>query len=233
MRGINLLRRLASAFRGTEYQPSYSQCGEDRILRFLFDLVGKAHPTYLDVGAHHPSHMSNSYYFYENGSHGICVEPDPSLFDRIRDKRPRDICLNVGVATDRADDLDFFVFDNPTYNTFSATIKDEQIQAGRSLIHTLKVNVISINEIIEKHLPAGPDFVSLDTEGFDLAIMQTFNFQKYRPTAFCIETLTNIGENKMPEIAAFMKTQQYEIFADSYVNTIFVDRIVWSARKLA
>lgn len=61
-------------------KPSFSQCGEDLILRHLFDQLGIARPTYLDVGAHHPQMLSNTALFSATGSTGINVEPDPELF---------------------------------------------------------------------------------------------------------------------------------------------------------
>ena len=42
---------------------SYSQEGEDMILKRLFE--GQKFGFYVDVGAHHPKRFSNTYYFYK------------------------------------------------------------------------------------------------------------------------------------------------------------------------
>ena len=42
---------------------SYSQEGEDMILRRLFEK--QIQGFYVDVGAHHPKRFSNTYYFYK------------------------------------------------------------------------------------------------------------------------------------------------------------------------
>ena len=55
-------------------------------------------PSYLDIGAHHPTHFSNTYFFYATGSSGVTVEPDPTLHAQLRNKRPNDVHLNVGVG---------------------------------------------------------------------------------------------------------------------------------------
>ena len=43
---------------------SYSQEGEDMILRRIFE--NRNNGFYVDVGAHHPRRFSNTYYFYKN-----------------------------------------------------------------------------------------------------------------------------------------------------------------------
>jgi hypothetical protein len=44
---------------------SYSQSGEDLIVRVYFDILGITNPTYIDIGAHHPYFISNTALFYE------------------------------------------------------------------------------------------------------------------------------------------------------------------------
>ena len=64
---------------------SYSQEGEDMILRRLFETRRRGF--YVDVGAHHPRRFSNTYYFYRQGWSGINIDAAPGsmkLFDRLR-----------------------------------------------------------------------------------------------------------------------------------------------------
>jgi len=62
-----MTRRRASVYirrkLGVYGNKSYAQSGEDIILRHLFDIIGVAVPRYLDIGANHPVHLSNSYLF--------------------------------------------------------------------------------------------------------------------------------------------------------------------------
>ena len=64
---------------------SYSQSGEDLIVDFIFQALKIDNPTYLDIGAHHPSFINNTFFFYEKGCVGVCVEPDPTLFEKIKE----------------------------------------------------------------------------------------------------------------------------------------------------
>ena len=41
-------------------QVSYAQCGEDIMIRYVFDALGTIEIRYLDSGAHHPTYLSNT-----------------------------------------------------------------------------------------------------------------------------------------------------------------------------
>jgi len=103
---LALYRRLRSAFPRhfrVEYAyETFSQCGEDRILAFLFSQLAIATPRYLDVGTWHPCVDNNTYLFYRAGAKGVCVEPNPDLALLIRETRPRDELLNVGVSAEKS-----------------------------------------------------------------------------------------------------------------------------------
>src|SRR5690242_18514402 len=80
---------------------SYAQCGEDLIMDLIFTGLRLPQPTYLDIGANDPVNFSNTYYFYQKGCRGVCVEPDPNLAEAFRRRRPKDTCLNAGVGVGR------------------------------------------------------------------------------------------------------------------------------------
>lgn len=207
---------------------SYAQFGEDIILRNLFDIIGVASPSYLDIGAHQPKYLSNSYLFYRQGSSGICIEPDPGLVAAFKRTRPRDTVLGVGVA-DKPGELDFFVMSASSLNTFSETEALRAETLGHRIEKRLRIPVITINDALEK---AGrvPDFVSIDVEGFDEALVSSIDFNRFRPTAFCVETLTYAkkGEGKKKErIFEIYSENGFFPFADTHVNTIFVDENRW------
>jgi hypothetical protein len=67
-----------------------------RLGGLIVDFVARAmhvdEVTYLDIGAHHPTRLSNTYLFYKRGFQGVVVEPDPELMGAIRRVRPRDVC---------------------------------------------------------------------------------------------------------------------------------------------
>lgn len=215
---------------------SYSQCGEDIIVNFAFQQLKITKPTYLDLGAHHPKYMSNTYLLYKNGNSGVCVEPDPSLFEIIKNNRKRDICLNIGVGIDSAHkNLNFYVMSSKSLNTFCKEEADRFVKEENQIIESiLQVPIISINKIISENFKNKPNFISLDIEGMDFDVLKSLDFTTYRPEIFCVETLTytqNGGEKKLKNIIDYMIEKNYFVYSDTYINTIFIDNNAWNNRN--
>ncbi len=212
---------------------SYSQCGEDLILQYLFMWLKIEPVSYLDIGAHHPTHLSNTYLFYQKGGRGVCIEPDPGLFGEFLKKRPRDTLLNCSVGI-QSGEADFFVMSNNSLNTFSRAEAERYQSHGRQrIMKTIRVRLETVNEVIRRNFDRAPNLVSLDVEGLDYMILQNFDFGKYRPAAFCVETLTyteDKSERKLTEIIELMHANGYLTYADTYINTLFVDAAAWNNR---
>ena len=62
----------------------------------------------------------------------------------------------------------------------------------------VKVETISINEVMETNFNGNsPSYVSIDTEGSEYEILNSLDFEKYRPVVFTIEhNFTNL-QNKI------------------------------------
>lgn len=202
-------------------------------MQHLFKVLGIDKVSYFDVGAHHPTYLSNTYLFSKSGGRGVCVEPDPSLCKEFGKKRPQDACLNCGVGTS-AGQVDFFVMSTSTLNTFSKEEVERYLSYGKHrILKTIKIELRLINDILEKHFERCPHLVSLDVEGMDYEILDSFNFGKYKPEVFCLETLSyneDKSERKLTEIIDLMHKNGYLTYADTYINTIFVDKTAWDNR---
>ena len=216
-----------------DFKKSYAQCGEDLIVDHLIKIIGVKEPYYLDLGAHHPTYLSNSYYFYEKGFTGVCVDADPSLISAFEKIRQRDLILNLGVGIEKSV-LDFYLMSSKTLNTFSKAEAERYVSYGNQQIEkVIKVEVETINFIIKKHCKRVPNLISLDVEGLDFMILQSFDFDQFRPEIFCIETLSyteDKTERKLTEIIELMNQKGYMVYADTYINTIFVDKNIWANR---
>lgn len=204
---------------------SYSQCGEDLIIDFFFSAIRqKPRPSYLDIGAYHPTVFSNTFYFYRKGSRGVCVEPDPTLIKPFQRQRSRDVLLNVGVGTGETEKADFYVMTSKTLSTFSAEeARRCHENTEYKIERVIELPLLSINEIIIRNFNDRPDFISLDIEGYDLAMMRTFDFTRFRPELFCIETIEFTTGKKNDDLIKLMQQSGYSIYADTRINTIFVD----------
>lgn len=212
---------------------SYAQFGEDLIMHHLFYQLDIRHPSYLDIGANEPKAISNTYLFYERGSRGVLVEPNPVLYKKLKQQRPLDTCLNIGIGLKVEGEADFYVFPKnanglSTFSESDAKYWGETGMKGRGKIpyeKVIKMPLVPVNTILEKYFAGkAPDFISLDVEGLDLEILQSMDFEKYRPILFCIETLMydeNQRTFKNEALINFMLSKDYFVYADTRVNTIF------------
>jgi FkbM family methyltransferase len=206
---------------------SFSQCGEDRIVRWMFEVLRVRQPRYLDIGAYDPRRLNNTYLFYTLGGSGVLVEPNPGFTAKIRRERPRDVCLEAGVAGRPAKGVPFYVMRSDTLCTFSKPEAERMVaECGEEIREVRTLDVVTPAQIQAEHFAGGLNFVSLDVEGLELEILRAFDFDACRPEVFCIETISyaidGSGE-KSHDVIEFMRTRGYAVHADTYVNSIFVD----------
>jgi FkbM family methyltransferase len=215
----------------TDYKISYAQNGEDIIIGNILQWLNIDKPVYLDIGTYHPSIISNTYKLYKQGHAGICVEPNPSLFAEIKRVRKRDTCLNVGVS-DTMGKAAFYIMANKTLNTLSREQAYFFRDSGQSAIEQeIEISIVTISHIIQTYLSdKAPHFVSLDIEGLDFQVLQSIDFEKYRPQVFCLET-KDAQHNKNQDILQFMEARGYFICADTFINSIFVEKQAWEQRE--
>jgi FkbM family methyltransferase len=205
---------------------SFSQAGEDLIVRFFFQVRGIGKITYLDIGAYDPIELSNTYYFYRRGYRGVLVEPNVSLCEKLRAVRPEDTTLVAGIADTTAKEADYYIMTQSGLNTFSKDEADHQTEVTKGQIsvkEVIKMPLLNINDVMIKHFRDAPTFLSVDTEGLDLAILKSINYDRFRPNVICAETLVSSTTKMRPEIPEFMASRGYVARGGSFVNTIFVD----------
>jgi FkbM family methyltransferase len=201
----------------SHFTPAFSQAGEDMILANIFRKIENG--TYVDIGAFHPLRGSNTHYFYRfKGWTGINIEPNPEGFRAFQAIRTKDTNLNMGVSS-KTGKLHYYMVDSlPEMNTFS--LEFLQSNGLESYIsRTLEVQTYPLSTILDQHLPAGKsiDILSVDVEGFDLEVLQSNNWQKYRPTAIIAETgLKDLEHN---QTRLFLESLGYTMVGLTPVNT--------------
>jgi FkbM family methyltransferase len=208
---------------------SYSQAGEDRILAFLFDTMGIKNISYLDIGANHPEICNNTYLFYRRRSKGILIEPDPAFNKVLQKARPNDKIIQAAISDKETGEADFYIFNEPSLNTLSKEEADLRQQSGKYHIkETQKIQLLTIEKIIADHMnDTSPHLISLDVEGVDYDVLNAFDFVKYPVPVWVIETCEYSENHIKPKISSIielMKTKSYFIYADTYINTIFVNK---------
>ena len=225
----NFIKKIVFKFIKPEQYISntYSQAGEDAVMQFLFNETGISKPTYLDIGTNKPVDGNNTYLLYQYGSRGVCVEADETYIPLIKKSRPEDKVLNCGVVVDSTKELDFYIFDEKSINTFDKEEAEKRQQLGTyKIVKVSKVKLLDINTIIRDNFSTYPHLLSLDIEGLDLKVLQSLDLKKYPIPVICTETCTYSENHIRPKdlsIQEFMLTVGYFVYADTYINTIFVN----------
>jgi len=166
---------------------SHSICGEDMMLRYIFH--GQKTGSFIDLGAYHPTELSNTYYFYSIGWTGLNIDVRPSVVPLFHAIRPRDVTV-VGAISDRSGEpVEVFEFDPEALTTLSPA---EAERVGQMpdvrLVRRTKIQTKTLTEILDKHWThKSIDLLSIDVEGLDEAIIMSFDWDRFRPRVVCFE----------------------------------------------
>jgi len=191
----------------------FSQTGEDILINGL--LQNKSKGFYVDVGAFDPIKFSNTYGFYIKGWHGINIDPNPESIKKCNKARPNDTNLNVGIS-DVPAKLNYYKFEEGAFNTFSKNVADSY----NNFYTVESINVNRLDNILDKYLPKRQqiDLMNIDTEGFDLKVLKSNNWNKYRPRVIAIEFSENDNS-----IENFLENNGYIPKCNTILTKMFID----------
>jgi len=206
---------------------SYSQEGEDMVLRSFFEGQKNYKGFFVDVGAHHPYRFSNTLHFYKKGWRGINIEPTPGAINAFNRFRSKDINLNIGIG-DRKDKLTFYCFNEPALNGFSKELSEERDKTSTKykIIKEVEVETYPLSDIMDKYLPTGGkiDFLTIDVEGLDLMVLKSNNWAKYKPSYILVEDRIDFTNLSDSEVYRFLQEQGYQLVAKT-LRTLFFQLI--------
>lgn len=207
---------------------SFAQAGEDAVLSFLWNSKNIDIPTYLEIGVCDPRNGNNTYLYHLKGGSGVLVEADLSQIKGIKEKRPNDRVIHAGISSiSNLLEADFYVFDIPAVNTFDPAEAEIRKIEGRKLLRIDKVPLHSINVIIEQNFETYPQFLSIDIEGLDYDVLKDWDHQSFPIPVICVETCKyseTLIKEKDERFQKLMLVKGYFIYADTYINTIFVNK---------
>ena len=162
---------------------SYAQNGEDVILNRLFP---EEEGLYIDVGANDPVSSSVTKHFYDQGWTGINIEPEPAAFARMTAGRPLDLNLNVGIS-DRPGVMTFYdITDANGWSTFSPEQAANLEEKGYEIVER-SIPVTTLARVCEEHVRGTIDFLKIDAESHETAVMAGADWSRWRPRVVLIE----------------------------------------------
>ncbi len=159
---------------------SYSQFGEDVQIWECFGR--KRDGFFVEVGANHPTRLSQTWLLEQQGWRGILIEPLAACCSLLRAQRPNSrVCeMAVGAPEQRG------------HAEFIIAAEDNALSGLRprtrphAFSQTL-VEVRTLDEILSRAGNPHVDLLSIDVEGTELDVLRGFDLRCHRPEILLVE----------------------------------------------
>lgn len=211
-----------------EYQ---SQCGQDKYLdKRVFRK--KTGGFFLDIGAHNGKTFSNTWFFEKSRDwNGICVEPIPEVFAELEKNRD---CIKVNGCISKEQGVQKFLrvtgelvdtemlsglVDN--YDPRHLERIDREIEQYGGGKEEIEVQCYNVNDLLKENNISVVDYVSIDTEGNELDILQSIDHKALKFLVFTVEN--NYADGR---VKAFMKEQGYTFLKTIEQDEVFLHKDV-------
>jgi FkbM family methyltransferase len=186
----------------------HSQYGQDEFVAGLIPGRGRI---FVEFGALDGLMDSNSLYFErERGWNGLLIEANPASFEKLKQNRPNAKLCNAAIF-DRNGTAEFEMIDGGFYGWSGITQSMEpahrqriaqQIPASqRSLV---SVPCRTLDDVLGEFGIRHIDYLSIDVEGAELAILKAFPFARYSIDVLGVED--NFGN---PELDALLRANGF------------------------
>jgi len=174
----------------------------------------------IDIGAGDGKLGSNSLYFERRGWNCLCIEPNPIYEEYLRETREK--VVNAAIANSDKDTMPLHVFkvittdvhdgDPPhQYGALTSLKVDEKLYErfkNQGFIlqeYDVETKVMTLTDCIEQNsFPTNIDFISIDTEGTELDVIKSIDFNKITVSMFVIE-----NNFKTTEVEDYLKQYGY------------------------
>lgn len=212
----------------TRIHETYAQCNEDLIVEALLrahclrEKMPMNRIRYVEIGGNHPFQTSSTYLFYRlYGARGVLCEANPRLAHLLALHRPQDTIVNAAVSADRAKSVKFYV---ARAHELSSLLCDHirRFEPGfgqqAQVTEEIEVENLHIDDFLARHAADGIDYMSIDTEGVDYAILRAMDMERFRPAFLQLE-----HDAQAPTFIDLLSPRGYLCLGMTDVNLIFAD----------
>jgi FkbM family methyltransferase len=174
----------------------------------LYELHEKRNGFFVEFGAADGFRLSNTYLLEKSyGWSGILAEPLPKWHSALAENRSAAVDRRC-VWTSSGERIEFLNMDEDDLST--AKQYSESNRARHAVIKDrLLIDTVSLNDLLSSHrAPRDIDFLSIDTEGSELAILQEFDFSYFNISLIAVEH--NYDKAKRRAICSLLKSHGYQ-----------------------
>jgi FkbM family methyltransferase len=166
-----------------------AQVAQD-IIAYLF-FKGKTDGFYIDIGANDGINGSTTYWAEQIGWKGICIEPQKSTFERMKKGR-NCAAYNCAISNKSQENVEFISFPGKdTRSGLADSMSKSHIEAAKQFSNMEKnfVSTKTFGDIMADFENVKfIDFLSIDTEGHEMQVLESIDFTKFKFGLITIET---------------------------------------------
>ena len=138
---------------------------------------------FVDVGANQPEADSESFHLERLGWTGVLVEPQPDLALRLRERRKAKVYAVACSAPENAGKT-MVLHLAGVYSSFDPNLAVSTVRPEGAV----DVPTMTLDAVLEDAAAPGPiDFLSIDVEGHEIAVLSGFDLARWRPRLILIE----------------------------------------------
>jgi FkbM family methyltransferase len=199
---------------------SHAQFEEDCLLQEIFG--ERADGYCAEVGAYDGRTGSATWLFEQRGWHCLLVEPIPQLAEEIRKRRSGTV-VNCA-ASDREGTARFFVAEHVEQMSTLERAPDHLawIEQVGGAVRETTVRTARLDSLLAEASFPELQFVTIDVEGHELAVLEGFTLETYRPRIVIVEDNSESGDPRAsrgdPRVASHMAEHGYVPFRRTGVN---------------
>ena len=198
---------------------NYSHCDSKGVplQNKLNEIFNKKGGFFIELGANNGLFQSNTAFFEKKMEwSGILIEPSLKGYEECKKNRPNSVCLNYAcVSNDYKND---YIEGDFKDNSAMGSIGGKRLRRQ----NLVKVKAITLEKILDEHCHTNIDFLSLDTEGYELEILKGLNLNKYRPKFMLIE----VYKKDYNDIVNFLNLLNYKLHSN-FTNYNKIDNPGW------
>lgn len=192
---------------------SYSQYQEDVFIFELLHAFELENGVYVDVGANHPTVISNTYLLYRNGLNGILIEPNKELATLSRRFRQRDTVLELG-CSNITEVIPFFVSKSPVLSSFK-----NQLYYEGEIWRKEFLPVMPLDTVLDKMAPEWVYLLSVDVEGLDYEVIEGAQSTLSKTLFVYVEANTDAEEANIDQLLRGI--HQFQLVRKHHCNLLY------------
>lgn len=207
----------------------YGQVEQDKFLNETY-FQNRRGGTFVEFGAYDGVKISNSYFFEkELGWTGICIEPIAEHFKKLKENRH---CFCVqGCVAPRPGTVDFLkISGGQWFNQMLSGIVSsydprhidrvrQEVARFHATVTVIQVPCYRLTDLLDQHSMPHVNYLSIDTEGGELEILQSIDFKKYQIDFITVED--NYNDVRLQQ---FLESQGFELIKRLSHDLVFKHR---------